>query len=85
MFEFYRNSILSKKNLTRPHLESFPDNDPEPGPKLNPELDPCPEPEPETETVFDPEHETESERHFRILKTLKNHCAIVNNLKLKNM
>ena len=40
-------------------------------------LEPSLEPEPESH----PEHETESERYFQILKTLKYHCALVENLK----
>ncbi len=62
-----------------PSLEPEPDHEPEPSHESEPS--PEPEPEPKPETVFDPEYETESERYFRILKTLKYHCNLAENLK----
>ena len=60
-----------------PELDLEPEPSPEPEPYPESKLEPSLEPEPEPH----PEHETESERYFRILKTLKYHCDFVENLK----
>ena len=70
-----------------PSFEPEPVYEPEPEPSLEPEPDHEPEPSPESklepslEPEPDPKHETESERYFRILKTLKYHCDFVENLR----
>lgn len=74
MFKFYKNSILSKKNIQHQSFqesktEGEPYNDPELESKLNPELSPSPctgpqpnlEPEPSPESEPKPVHEPELE------------------------
>ena len=79
---FKMNSELEPKPVHEPDHEPEPSPEPEPEPEPEPSL----ESEPESETVFDPEHETESEGYFQILKTSKYNCVFVESLKtLKNV
>ena len=70
-----------------PFHEPEPVHEPEPEPSLEPEPDHEAEPSPESklepslEPEPDPGHEIESERYFRILKTLRYHCDFVENLR----
>ena len=79
---------LSIESEPDPSLEpEQPVHEPEPEPRLEPEPDHEPKPSPESklepslEPEPDPKHETESERYFRMLKTLKYDCDFVENLK----